>query len=342
MAAVRRSWSMALIVVATLATGCLHGGDGQEPGRRIAAGSQLEDQRLAFVAGHPGDAHIYVMNPDVGDVRQLTGKAAAGSSTPRDGAPAFSPDGRLIVFERTPVHPTYWPSEIYVMNADGSEQRRLTANRRSDFGPSFSPNGRRIIYTSCATQAPSCDIVTVDKEGRDRQILLDEPTFLTDAAWSPDGTRIAYARMHAESHFQHMEIHVMGADGEDDRRLTENETGDGSPAWSPDGRKLAFVSNRAPSARCFSHDCVGYTTELYVMDADGGGVRRLTRTAAEEHAPVWSPDGVRIVVGRLHQGQLGSELWMMNADGTCPTRLRDGSSPDWYGPQGATVGPLDC
>jgi TolB protein len=271
------------------------------------------------------------MNADGSGVRQLTDNGGhVAPSTPRaqlpaptsarDETPAFSPDGRLIAFTSNRDADDGGPAEVYVMPADGSRERRLTTDARYDFTPAFSSDGREIVFASCPETTPGCDLVAI----------------------APDGGRIAYVRMHAQSHFQHMEIHVISADAGDDDQLTDDDTGDASPAWSPNGERIAFVSNRAESARCFTHDCVGFTTELYVMDADGGDVTRLTETPAEETSPAWSPDGERIVFARQASFQAATHLWVVNADGTCATRLGRGSAPAWYGPAGSRVGRLVC
>jgi TolB protein len=81
------------------------------------------------------------------------------------------------------------------------------------------------------------------------------------------------------------------------------------------------------------------------MDADGDEVTRLTETQHEEASPSWSPDGTRIVYSRILNEDAFHELWVMNADGSCPRRLLPGewdTMPDWYGPAGVASEPLDC
>ena len=97
------------------------------------------------------------------------------------------------------------------------------------------------------------------------------------------------------------------------------------------------MSNRAESAPCDTHDCVGFKNELYVMDADGSDVTRLTETPQEEYTPAWSADGEKIVYSR-ERSDGPPELFVMNADGSCPRRLAEGTEPDWYGPPRAEGG----
>ena len=283
------------------------------------------------------------MNADGRGVRRLTRNWGTASHGARDAAPAFSPDGRLIAFTRDrDAAEVEGPTELYVMASDGSRQRRLTKNRRYEFAPSWSPDGMKIVYASCGTGSePSCRLETMNRDGSGQRTLTEETLFEADPVWSPDGADIAFARMHGQSHYQHMEIHVIDADGGNDRQLTDDETGDAAPAWSPDGERIAFMTNRAESARCFGHDCAGYTSEIYVMAADGSDPTRLTRSPEEDSSPAWSPDGERIVFTRESRGE-APELWVMNADGTCARRLTVGLDADWYGPASARVGRRDC
>jgi Tol biopolymer transport system component len=233
-----------------------------------------------------------------------------------------------------------------VMNADGTDPRRVTRDKKLDLAPEWLPDAR-IAFISCAPaedEPPDCELVAISLDSGRRERLA-ELGFTFEADVSSDGTKVVYSQLEGQSHFQHFEVHVADIDGDSDRQLTDNDTGDGSPTWSPDGERIVFVTNRGESARCFSHDCGGFTTELYAMDADGGEVVRLTETPHEESAPTWSPDGSKIVYSRQLDAEDPRELYIMNADGTCPARLLPGrwdTMPDWYGPAGARSRPLEC
>ena len=134
-------------------------------------------------------------------------------------------------------------------------------------------------------------------------------------------------------------LYVMNADGTGLRRLTRNATlGAGAdPVWSPNGRKLVFVTRPARSrARCGpAGRC---KDEIYVMNADGTGLRRLTRNTVDDSSPVWSPDGGKIAFVRVRSNQTAN-IYVMNADGGGQRRLTPtlrrrpwvelAWSPDW-------------
>jgi Ca2+-binding RTX toxin-like protein len=121
--------------------------------------------------------------------------------------------------------------------------------------------------------------------GRGRARLTTTSAAERDPAWSPGGTRIAYAaRVGAR-----LRIFVVKPDGTGKVRLTEpaEGSGDRSPVWSPDGTRIAFVSDRD-----------GGFPEIYTMNADGTGLNRLTANVFIDGNPSWSPDGTRILVER--------------------------------------------
>jgi Tol biopolymer transport system component len=131
-------------------------------------------------------------------------------------------------------------------------------------------------------------------------------------------SKIAFLRvMNGASRESSYELYVMNPDGSGKRRLARSPKGDGGlsrPAWSPDGRKLLFAMQpRGSARRC---DQAGACNdELFVINADGSGLRRLTRNAEPDWAAVWSPNGKTIAFLSRRHGT-GADVFVMNADGS--------------------------
>ena len=197
-------------------------------------------------------------------------------------APAWSPDGRKIAFERPRpdrnAEGYVINSEIFVVNADGSGERRLTRNTVRDSNPVWSPDGRRIAFESNW----QLNVMNADGSGQRRLTRNGGRNFAP--AWSPDGQKIAFERRLGRQKYgscsgcgraSTFEVHVMNADGSGQQRLT---TQGAQPDWSPDGQKIAFMSERDGNG------------EIYTMNADGSQQRNLTRTPdRNESGLVWSP-----------------------------------------------------
>ncbi len=196
-------------------------------------------------------------------------------------------------------------SEIYVMNPDGTGQRRLTVRDGLDIGPVWSPDGRQIAFNR-GVEGRGVDVFIMNADGTDQTRLTnlaDSGLGAHSPTWSPDGKRIAFQS------FSRPDIYVINVDGTGLTNLTNHPARDGHPDWSPDGRRIAFTSNRDGGG------------EIYVMNANGSGLRRLTFNPGEDGSPSWSPDGRKIV---FHRRVLGhAQVFVMNADGSDVTRLTE-------------------
>lgn len=170
--------------------------------------------------------------------------------------------------------------EIYISDYDGGKQLRLTPHRSLNIAPAWSPDNRFLAYTSYTSGFPDVVIQSIyearaatrpGKGSPNRQNFLP--------AFSPDGTRIAFAssRDTDEKGGRNFEIYTMRLDGSDERRLTFHPGSDNSPTWSPNGQQIAFTSDRAGQ------------NHLYIMSADGGPVTRLATGGGKIDRPTWSP-----------------------------------------------------
>ena len=195
-------------------------------------------------------------------------------------------------------------TEIYVMDGDGRNQRRVTVNPALDRDPAWSPDGKKIAFVSNRNNVNKdhSQIWVIDADGKNPIRLTDG---LVDAFpdWSPDGTKIVYVtvRVPEDHNLAPGGITVMDADGNNKKRFG---SGGLHPSWSPDGKRIAFTSFRN-----------GNVAQLYVMDVDGRNRLRITRDFAHKRLPSWSHDGKRIAyVG-------DSVIWVVDSDGENPRQL---------------------
>ena len=161
--------------------------------------------------------------------------------------------------------------EVYVSDYDGSNQTRVTVNRRLNLSPTWAPDGRSLAYQSYVLVQPQI-IVSNVYQGT-RETLTDAKSGAYLPAFSPDGKRIAFTSMRDGN----AEIYVMNRDGSGVRRLTNNNAGESTPRWSPTGTQIVFTSDRSGSA------------QIWVMDADGLNVRRITLNESWADGATWSP-----------------------------------------------------
>ena len=210
-------------------------------------------------------------------------------------------------------------AEIYVMDGDGGNPRRVTVNPSGDGYPAWSPDGKKIAFVSNRNKDRR-QIWVIDTDGKN-------PTRLTDGLWdanpdwSPDGKTIVYdAHLHPDEHdIAPSGITAMDADGNNKRLLT----GEGAhPSWSPDSKRIAFISGRN---RKFN--------QLYVMDAVGQNQTQLTHDPVHKRLPAWSSDGLSIAYVGNHV------IWVMDSDGENQRQLTkiNGDEQATWSPQSDAI-----
>jgi dipeptidyl aminopeptidase/acylaminoacyl peptidase len=189
-----------------------------------------------------------------------------------DGRPAWSPGGTLIVFTR---YDSDGEGDLWIMNANGTGEKRVTSHHLDEDWGSFSADGSRIAYAS--NRSGSYEIYTMRIDGTDVQQLTNDTYDDTDPAWSPRNDRIAFVsnRSGADA------IHSMKPDGSSRYRYTTpSGSRDGEPDWSPDGGHIVF-SRVDPSGN----------SDLRRVNALSSVVVPVLTTPVPEGQAAYAPDG---------------------------------------------------
>jgi TolB protein len=161
--------------------------------------------------------------------------------------------------------------ELYIVDYDGYNPRRITVNNSLNILPAWSPDGRALAYVSYRQGTPSVFVAHI-YEGRSDNVTKNEGQSFAPS-FSPDGKRIAYSSTRSGG----SEIWVANADGTGAHRITSSAGINTAPTWSPTGQEIAFTSDRAG------------TPQIYLMDSEGLNIRRLTTVGNWNDAPAWNP-----------------------------------------------------
>lgn len=258
-----------------------------------------DGRRIAFEREGPDYDEVFVVDVDGSDLTWLTRHGPADFcfelSGTCSGSPAWTPDGRHIVFKsaRGPVVDGYVELQaLFIMRADGTHVRQLTqlATPRlgEDSDPQVSPDGRRIVFErrNVRTAQPEGGIalwILNLRTGRERRITPYALSAGDTPDWSPDGKRILFHNNQAQEPNVSANLYTVRPNGRGLKQLTFEEGGAvnylGS-SYSPDGRFI--VVGRRPATG-------GVNADIFIMRADGSGIRPLTQTVLYDSYPDWGP-----------------------------------------------------
>ncbi len=246
--------------------------------------------------------------------------------------------------------------EIWVMDYDGQNPRRITAHRSTSMSPSWAPDGAALAYTSFFNGPPGIYLAEL-ASGKKRPIV-QSGSLNTTPTFAPDGQRVAFAR----SVDGNVEVFTTDRNGANLRRLTHSGAIDTNPSWSPSGGQIAFTSGRAGNPHIYlmdeegsnqrrltfegdyndgaawnpAGDLIAYTSrrggrfQIAVTNAVTLGTQVITSGAGENESPTFSPDGRKIVYVSRKSGT--KQLYVVDIDGRNPRQLtREGNNdmPDW-------------
>lgn len=278
--------------------------------------------------------------------------SASGTSKPSSSAkPSTTAVDGTIVFRRTSTIQRGANSVIVVARLDGSHEKVLTdpGPTGSDEYPRWTPDGKLIGFSrtvpakglNCGLDCSLAAAFTVKPTGGPVTQLTHGPAGVlcgianirncdADPAWAPDGKHYSYDREAATAAGggSHTDIWVANADGTGAHPITNSlqPQQDVNPVWSPDGRTLAF-------ARQISIDGKLTASQIYTVNADGTGLRKLTPNNIMLGFPNWSPDGVKILAVSNPGCELETTgyLYTVHPDGTALTKLTPGTKFQYCG-----------
>lgn len=182
--------------------------------------------------------------------------------------PTLSPDGNFLAFASS----YEGNSELYRMDTRTKAVQRLTVNAAGDLSPTWSPSGRELAFVSDRSGGPQIFLMSGD--GTNVRRLTFEGDYNAAPAWSPRGNWIAYVCRTPRKEYK---LCLITPDGQKRIQLTTGPGVDDSPSWSPDGRHLVFSST------------VEGKSHIYMINADGKDLERITHAGTHNSAPAWSP-----------------------------------------------------
>jgi Tol biopolymer transport system component len=249
----------------------------------------------------------------------------------------WSFDEKRLVFQST--RPPFEADQIFVMGADGRDVRLVSTGLGRTTCAYFLPGDERILFSSthAAGKDPpppppqgsplgyvwpiynSYDVYTVRVDGTDLRPLVQSPGYDAEATVSPAGDRIVFTSTRDGD----LDLYSCALDGSDVRRLTSSPGYDGGAFFSWDGKRIVW---RAPARTdvdleetktLLARELVRPTKlEIWVMDADGGNPRQVTRNGGANFGPFWHPDGRRVIYSsNAHDPQGGNfELYLVDVE----------------------------
>jgi Tol biopolymer transport system component len=228
-------------------------------------------------------------------------------------------DGRIVFSSAT--------DDVYVIDADGSGLQRVTRSGDLDFDPTWSPDGRRIAYRHQTGDDLTTELFVIGTDGsRPHNLTRSDGVADWGPDWSPDGSWIAWNSDRDEPDGGTLHGFVMRPNGSGIRPIT-NRVWVEYPTWSPDGSAIAFMAQTPEGTDNY---------EIFTINVDGTGLKRLTHSPGSDGWPAWSPDGRRIVFSSVRDDCAYSEaedclttgdigpyhtLYIMGSDGSGERRL---------------------
>jgi TolB protein len=278
----------------------------------------------AFVPAEPGEGHL-------ANIRQLTFGGNNAESY-------FSRSGKQLIFQRQEKSDSACDQE-YIMNVDGSGMRRISNGMGRTTCGFFYANDSRVLYSSTFKHDPQCpvpldrshgyvwpigflEIYTSKPDGSDLRQLTNNGAYNAEATLSWDGKRIIFTSTRDGD----IDLYTMNTDGTDVRRITSRVGYDGGAWFSPDGKQIVWraaypvtAADTADYLRLLQQHMVRPAkVVVWVANADGSNPRQVTRLGGANFAPVFTPDGKKIIFSSNYESPRSGafDLFLINPDGT--------------------------
>ncbi|WP_413561535.1 M28 family peptidase [Bdellovibrio sp. HCB209] len=284
----------------------------------MSSSCQSKETKTSAPESHGGTVGaVFVNSPNslVSETRQMTFVG------PKSGEGYFSPDGSHMIFqsEREPGNPFY---QMYVMNLKSGETRRVSTGTGKTTCGWIHPSMKKVMFSSTHADPDSKKKMTEEIENRKKAVKAKY-------SWSFD---------------ENYDIWTSDLEGKNLKRLTKEKGYDAEGAYSPDGKHIVFASNRAAytekmsseDQKYFDQD-PSYMMDIYIMNADGSNVRRLTDAKGYDGGPFFSADGKKITWRRFNALGTMAEIYTMNIDGSEQkpvTKLKSMSWAPFFHPSG--------
>ncbi len=289
-----------------------------------------------------------------------------GLAIKQAGAPQISPDGKWVAYTISE-----WDKEenrrvthVWLASTDGGRSTRLTNGDKGESSPQWSPDGMFLAFL--ADRDKGMQIWMLPVFGGESEKLTIEENDVQSFRWSPDGNQIAYVTRDVpknkaerdkkkkekfdaivvDSNYTYTHLWTINVDTKVKKRITEGDFTVNNPRWSPDGTSIAFeMSPGGVQESTYIDISENRNTDIYLVSAAGGTLRRLTTNPAADVNPQWSPDGkllAYVANSEPDSWATKSDLMVVSPDEQMPRNLTKdfiesvGSSMDW-GPDGRAI-----